>query len=137
VNIKRVPQFKRTARYTGDDYRLLAKFMDQFSEIWTVPQVIAEVSNLTDLSGQERVLAREVLRRIVREIDESPVSSRTASGHGLFPALGVTDSAIAAAAAELDCAVLTDDLDLYLALQAAQLLAVNYTHLRATYLDVI
>lgn len=57
VNIKRVPQFKRTAKYTADDYRLLSGFMDQFPEVWVVPQVTAEVSNLTDLSGRKRALA--------------------------------------------------------------------------------
>jgi predicted nucleic acid-binding protein len=130
VNANRVSQFKRTQAYTVADYQLLYGVMQEFAEIWTVPQVMAEVSNLTDLSGHEYELARGVLRRSILEIVESQVSSRVAAGHALFAPLGITDAAIASAAKETGCAVLTDDLELFLRLLAADVQAFNFTHLR-------
>jgi len=45
--------------------------------------------------------------------------------------LGLVDAAIVSVAREHSCAVLTDDLDLYLRLQRDGVVAINFTHLRA------
>lgn len=133
VNPHRVARFKRTEKYTVGDYRLLSVVMAEFPEMWTVPQVMAEVSNLTGLDGPERALAREVLRAVIHDTSESATSSRTASDHAAFPPLGITDAAIASAARQINCAVLTDDLPLYLRLLDQNVQAYNFTHLRARY----
>ncbi len=130
VNIKRITGFKRTAKYLPADYRLLTDVMGQFHEICTVPQVMTEVSNLTDMDGREKVLARAALRQIIARTVESPVPSGVAAEHALFLPLGIADAAIASAAKEMDCLVLTDDLPLYVRLIASGLPAINYTHLR-------
>ncbi len=101
INANRVSQFKRTQAYTAADYQLLYGVMKEFAEVWTVPQVMAEVSNLTDLKGHEFELARNVLRRSIHETVEIQVSSRVASEHSLFAPLGITDAAIASAAKEI------------------------------------
>jgi hypothetical protein len=54
-----------------------------------------------------------------------------AANDSLYPRHGLVDASIAAVAREQECAVLTDDLDLYLALTHEKLMAVNFTHLRA------
>jgi hypothetical protein len=130
VNIKRITSFKRTNKYLPADYRLLTDLMGEFLEIFTVPQVIAEVSNLTDMDGRERVLAREMLRQVIHQTTESGVSSSAASRHTLFPGLGIADAALAVASQELNCMVLTDDLPLYIRLSSLGRPVVNYTHLR-------
>ncbi len=112
------------------DYQLLSEIMGEFPEIWTVPQVMAEVSNLTDLDGREQSLARRALRAFIHDASESGTSSRTASDHAVFPPLGITDAAIASAAKQINCAVLTDDLPLYLRLLHKNVQAFNFTHLR-------
>jgi rRNA-processing protein FCF1 len=130
VNIKRITGFKRTAKYLPQDHRLLTDVMGEFHEICTVPQVMTEVSNLTDMDGREKDLGREALRQIISRTVESGVSSSIASEHALFSPLGIADAAIASAARELGCMVLTDDLPLYVRLIASGLPAINFTHLR-------
>ena len=49
--------------------------MQEFDTIYTVPQVMVEVSNLTDLGGNERLLARAVLRQVISTVTESDVTS--------------------------------------------------------------
>jgi rRNA-processing protein FCF1 len=130
VNINRITGFKRTAKYLPEDYRLLTDLMGEFDEICTVPQVMTEVGNLTDMDGREKAFARAMLRHVIQRTTESGVSSDAASRHMLFPGLGIADAAIAVAAEELDCLVLTDDLPLYIRLASIGLPVVNYTHLR-------
>ena len=50
--------------------------------------------------------------------------------HALFLDLGLTDAAIASAARQYDCVVLTDDLPLYVRLSETGVAVLNYTHLR-------
>ena len=47
-----------------------------------------------------------------------------------YESLGLVDAAIAALAREYKCTVLTDDLDLYLALSREGIMALNFAHLR-------
>jgi hypothetical protein len=99
--------------------------------LFTVAHVLAEVSNLTDLSGKEKSKAREILKRTVSALEEPAVPSVRAANDALYPPLGLADASIAVVAREHKCAVLTDDLDLYLALTREKLTALNFTHARA------
>ncbi len=130
VNIARISQFKRTAKYIPADYSLLTTIMREFAEIYAVPQIMAEVSNLTDLHGIEKLAAPETLKHLIHGVVEPEVSSATASLSLLFLELGLTDAAIAEVALAHDCLVLTDDLPLYLWLTTIKVSAVNFTHLR-------
>lgn len=130
VNIARVAQFKRTSKYIPADYSLLTAIMREFAEIYAVPQVMTEVSNLTDLHGVEKAAARETLKRLIHSVVEPEVSSVTASVNLLFRELGLTDAAIAEIALAHDCTVLTDDLPLYLWLTTMKISAINFTHVR-------
>ena len=130
VNIARVSQFKRTCKYIPADYSLLTAIMREFAEIYAVPQVMTEVSNLTDLHGVEKAAARETLKQLIHNVVEPEVSSVTASVNLLFPELGLTDAAIAEIALAHDCTVLTDDLPLHLWLTTLKISAINFTHLR-------
>ena len=51
VNRDRIETFKRTSKYTKADYDLLTRVLGAFQKIYTVAHVLAEVSNLTDLSS--------------------------------------------------------------------------------------
>jgi predicted nucleic acid-binding protein len=120
VNRNRIQDFKRTSKYRIQDFELLLRVLEQWKSIHTVAHVMAEVSNLTDLPGAERSIARAVLKETISILTEVEVSSVRAAQDLAYPALGLVDAAIAATAREHGCAVLTDDLDLYLRLTARQ-----------------
>jgi predicted nucleic acid-binding protein len=131
VNRNRIENFKRTRQYTKRDYDLLLRVLAPFQPLYTVAHVLAEVSNLTDLSGSERQQARQVLKQTISLLKEPEMPSSRAAEHRLYERLGLVDAAIAAVARDHNCAVLTDDLDLYLALGRENVPAFNFTHLRA------
>jgi len=127
----RINSFKRTSRYDLDSFELLVRVMGRFKKIYTVAHVMAEVSNLTDLDGQERLEARRMLASVIAILHETHVPSHQAAGISPYEDLGLTDSAISVVARETRCTVLTDDLGLYLSLEKENLPVVNFTHLRA------
>ncbi|MBZ5606680.1 MAG: hypothetical protein LAP38_00360 [Acidobacteriia bacterium] len=131
VNANRIATFKRTRKYSRSDYELLLDVIHPFQPLYTVAHVMAEVSNLTDLNGPERIRARDVQRQMLTILTEPEMASARAAGNLNYQALGLVDAAIASVAQEYQCAVLTDDLDLYLALQREGIDAYNFTHVQA------
>jgi predicted nucleic acid-binding protein len=131
VNRDRIEQFKRTRKYTKTDYDLLLRVLGKFKTLYTVAHVMAEVSNLTDLSGSERQQALYVLREALSVLNEAEMPSTRAADDLLYEGHGLVDAAIAAVARDYHCAVLTDDLDLYLSLSRDKVKVLNFTHLRA------
>lgn len=132
VNRNRIDNFKRTSKYSKEDYDLLLSVLGRVTKpLYTVAHVLAEVSNLTVLSGPERVLARQILKETVAVLHEAEMSSVRASGAKEYPTLGLVDAAIATVARENDCAVLTDDLDLYLSLINQGIPAFSFAHMQA------
>jgi predicted nucleic acid-binding protein len=131
VNRDRIETFKRTRQYTTADYDLLVRVLERFEKLYTVAHVLAEVSNLTDLPGAERVQASRVLKETISLLIEAEMSSTRAAEERLFQDLGLVDAAIGAVAREHNCDVLTDDLDLYLRLREDNVRVLNFTHLRA------
>lgn len=135
VNRNRIESFKRTSQYTVADFDLLSRVLSQWPRQCTVPHVLAEVSNLTDLRKTELVQARRILKETISVLDEVQLPSYRAADDLFFNTLGLTDAAIASVAREHDCSVLTDDLDLYLHLQRDGITAYNFTHLRRANLE--
>ena len=130
VNRDRIEMFKRTRKYSKADYDLLIRVLDR-RKIYTVPHVLAEVSNLTDLAGTERTLSRSFLKKRISSFDEVQMPSAWATEDRLYQNLGLTDAAIAAVARTHNCVVLTDDLDLYDRLSRDGVSVENFTHLQA------
>lgn len=136
VNRRRIEQCKRTRKYRAADFDLLIRFLEPWTKLYTLPHVLAEVSNLVDLSGTERIQARQILKKTISLLTEVQIMSAHAAENRAYERLGLVDAAIAAVARENNCTVLTDGLDLYLMLQRDQVDAVNFTHLRARALGV-
>jgi len=132
VNVNRIGTFKRTNKYTIEDFDLLVRVLGRFKTLYTLAHVLSEVSNLTDLPGLERQRARQVLKRTIAELTESEISSFRASEDASFPKLGLVDAAISAVARQRKCTVLTDDLDLYLSLARDRVSVLNFAHLQAS-----
>jgi hypothetical protein len=135
VNRRRITKFKRTSKYTPQDYDILAELVGQVSVWYTVPHVLAEVSNLTDLGGNELSAARALLRDTIHKTEEVLVKSREACGVECYGRLGLTDAAIDLVVRSSGCSVLTDDLDLFVTLVKAGAHAVNFNHLRGYLLN--
>ena len=130
VNRDRIESFKRTGQYSKTDYQLLLRVLDGFEPLYTLAHVMAEVSNLTDLTGREGLQARQLLKETLTILREPEMPSVRAAQSGPYESLGLVDAAIAALAREYKCTVLTDDLDLYLALSREGIMALNFAHLR-------
>ena len=130
VNRRRIESFKRTRHYTREDYDLLVRVLDKFKPLYTIAHVLAEVSNLTDLTGTERRDALRVLKDTLFRLKETEMPSTEAVDHRFYGRVGLTDAAIAAAARKHKCAVLTDDFDLYHSLVGDEIVALNFTYLR-------
>jgi len=131
VNRNRIETFKRTRQYTENDFDLLVRVLNNFERLFTVAHVLAEVSNLTDLPGAERLQARLVLKATISLLQEADLTSTRAAEDILYRDLGLVDAAIGAVARANNCAVVTDDLDLYLRLSRDEVRVFNFTHLRA------
>ena len=136
VNRNRIASFKRTSKYTTQDFDLLLRVLGQWKSLCSVAHVLSEVSNLTDLTGAERPIARTALKQTISILSEMTLSSVRASEDPLYAALGLVDASIAAVAREHRCSVLTDDLDLFLRLQRDKVEVLNFTYLRAQALGI-
>lgn len=135
VNPDRIATFKRTSRYNIQHFRYLAGILHQCSRLRAVPHALAEVSNLVDLKGRERGLALDILKTLIGVLEEENLSSAEAAQGSIYSTLGLTDSSIAEAASRLRCAVLTDDLDLWLTLLSQGIPAYNFMHLCAEFVE--
>ena len=130
VNRERIRTFKRTSIYTREDYDLLRRVLSRFKVWYTVAHVLAEVNDLTDLPGPEKIRARLVLKDTISPLHEADIPSARAAEERIFEGLGLVDAAIGAAAREHNCSVLTDDFDLYHRLSRDHIYVFNFTHLR-------
>ena len=80
VNRDRIARFKRTTDYSSADWDLLTGMLEQISQRYTLPHVLAEVSALTDMKGPELGVARTVLLRLVGQLREIQITSADACG---------------------------------------------------------
>jgi hypothetical protein len=133
VNTARISGFKRTSKYDAEDFHLLVRHVLRGREIFTSPHILAEVSNLTDLTGRERDVARNVLKSTLASMKEVFVPAIEISKEVTYPRLGLSDAGIVNLAQNHQCHVATDDFDLYLALTKESLSCTNFTHLRAQF----
>lgn len=128
TNRHRVSQFKRTNTYTYSDYELLELFVSFFERTLITPNVATEVSNLTDLSGNELAVARQRLQEFVVLSDERYAKSQSVVRTPAFPQLGLTDAALASLGD--NALVLTDDLSLFSYLTHIGIDAINFAYIR-------
>ena len=130
VNPERIGTFKRTSNYLKSDFSLLKRVLANYQDLYTVPHILAEVSNLTDLKDSERLRARQWLLSMISVLAEVPVTSRQGAGDAVYLKLGLTDAVIKTAALKQGCAVLTDDHDLYHVLNHSGVESYNFNHFR-------
>ncbi len=122
-----IPQFKRTARYTVEDYDLLHLLLGGFKRRVTTPNVLTEVSNLL---GTRSKSVLELFGEVICQEKESYVPSARISREESYLRHGLTDACILDQVGR-GLLLLTDDLDLCVTAQGRGLDAINFNHIRS------
>jgi hypothetical protein len=132
VNPKRIRGFKRTQIFSVEDFHTLRALVEWFgSPLVTTPHVLSQVSDLTDLSGREGTVIRQLLKSTIEVVEETYDTAQRLTQHPLFERFGLGDASIAAVC-QRDVLVLTADVQLQIALGMSGLDAINFNHVRAS-----
>jgi len=107
--IDAILNFKRTSDFSIDDYDLLSYHIGLFGKVIATQHVLSQVSDLTDLRGDELIAVRRLFKLLVETIEERFDASRAIVDNPVFSRLGLTDAAIATVSAR-GMLVLTTDL---------------------------
>lgn len=91
--------------------------------------MLSQVSDLTDLTGDELTAVRNIFKVLVDQVEESYDASRLLVGDSAFDRFGLTDAAIATVCSR-GILVLTTDVRLQVALQERDIDALNFNHIR-------
>ena len=125
-----IPNFKRTRRYSIEDYEIISQLVYFFNIIATTPNILTEVSNFCgQFPDKMHAQVFETFRRQMLVLNETYVPSREASEADYFQSLRLTDSVIGVLA-ERGLLVITDDFPLSNRLAARNLPVINFNHLR-------
>lgn len=130
VDLDQMVRFKRTLKYTVEDFHLLIHYAERFTGVLVTPSLLTEVSNLVgQLSDPFRSVVRARLAEMVPSWAEDYAPSKALMIDPFFLRFGLTDTAIRTAAG-VRATVLTDDLALYVALNENGVSAENFNHVR-------
>lgn len=131
-----IQKHKRLTEFVVEDYDALLRLINNASAVFVTPHTLAETSNLARHIGEPaRTQVLMLLRALINDANEIPISSKSASARQEFLRLGLTD-AVLLEAADDESTLLTTDLDLYLAAQATSIPAINFNHIRDQYMGV-
>jgi hypothetical protein len=124
-----IPKFKRTAKFTTDDFRTLVSVFKQFNKIVTTPNILTEVSNLSNqLPDNLKRGFYSVFAGQVRIFDERHMPSINICAQDHFIKFGLTDSGIVESASGY--LILTDDFKLANFLENRKFDVINFNHIR-------
>jgi rRNA-processing protein FCF1 len=131
VNPARISNFKRTRDFTEEDFRMLQSLVLWFGPpLFTTPHILSQVSDLTDLQGQELTRVRRLFKTTATErVEEKYDAAKDLVQHPLFERFGLGDVSIAAVC-ERKIVVLTADVQLQDALGSSGVDAINFNHVR-------
>jgi len=125
-----IPIFKRTRKYTTDDFHLLARFLSLFELVVVTPHILTEVSNLSHQLPEDILHAlADVVTVKVQSLRETFRPSSELCRLPQFRTLGLADTAICDVSRS-GYLVLTDDFPLSGNLRALGIDVLNFNHLR-------
>jgi|SRR5271165_3379795 len=123
---------KRLKKYSPEDFDLLGKVLKLFVRVVTTPNILTEVSNLSDaIPEPQRAVYFAKFAKALTLLDEQHVPSAIALA-SRWARFGLTDAAIAEIARSRYL-VLTDDLRLAYALETDGIRTLNFNELRYVY----
>ena len=130
TNPRHIAKHKRLAKCDIFDFEILCALLSESPGIVFTPNVLSETSNLLrQISDPMRREISLTLARLISLHDEEAVASRVAAETPEYVRLGLTDAVLLELSAT-GFALLTDDLDLYLAAMRRGLTATNFSHVR-------
>ena len=124
-----VGRFERTSAFSREGVILLGNFITSFQKLLTTPNILTEVSNLSNKLPEN--IRSEYFRSTTAQIgklDETYLASSAVSQMPEFARFGLTDAAIAGVAKN-NCLVLTDDFRLSNFLRNEGQDVVNFNHI--------
>lgn len=125
-----ITSFKRTKKYTKDDYYLVINLLDKFQHWVTLPNILTEVSNLSNqLTGYKKDEYFKIFAKGITLLEENYLESQEIAKTKAFNKFGITDAGISMLSSQ-NYLVLTDDLPLSNYLQGQGVDVINFNHLR-------
>jgi len=92
-----VPKFRRTEKFAPEDCKTLENFLSRFDQIFTLPNVLTEVSNLAgQIEDKTKKTFDEIFCKFIRAVKEEYVPSYTLTEDESAFRFGLTDCAIMA-----------------------------------------
>ena len=129
---KQISSNKRLATFSVEDFDLIVRVLKLFSRLVTTPNILTEVSNLSNaIAASERAAYFDRMSTMLTLLKEEYVPS-TKALLNRWARFGLTDAAIAEIAKN-QYLVLTDDLRLSYALQNDGIATINFNQLRDSY----
>ena len=106
---------KRVKEYNYDDYELIFTYVNFFSDVVLLPNIVSETSNiLCQMNGERRNICLSRLANFVCSSNETYIESSFVVNQKEYIELGATDTSILCAL-DSNTYLLTADLSLYLA----------------------
>lgn len=128
---ERLSTFKRTAKYSPDDYIIIARFIGYFRLLVTTPHILTEVSNLSNgLPDDFKENYYQEFKKqmtVLNELYEPSIKICDCEHLGRF---GLTDSCITLLS-KGKYLVFTDDFDLSNLLQSLKIDVLNLNHVKS------
>lgn len=126
----RIGTFKRTEQFTIKEYELLCGFLSRFQKIVTTPNILSEVSSLSNQFGEPA--RSEYFKKFaegISSLDEHYSTSESLAHEAEFIRIGLTDTSIRSLA-KGRFLVLTDDFRLSQILLRVGVDVINFNHIR-------
>lgn len=128
---RRLSTFKRTVKYSLEDYAIIAKFVEHFQVLVTTPHILTEVSNLSnELPDKFKESYYQEFKKQVTVLEEIYEKSITICDCECFGRLGLTDSGITLLS-KGKYLILTDDFPLSNRLQSLNIDVLNFNHIKS------
>lgn len=125
-----IQSFKRTKKFTIEDFDLLSQIICFFTKLITTPNILTEVSNLCNsLPGNIKNNYFTEFAKQIQVLNEHYKPSSNICSLDHFKKYGLTDSGIIELA-KGNFLVLSDDFPLTNYLQSKNIDAINFNHLR-------
>jgi hypothetical protein len=123
--------FKRTASYSSEDFEIILKLIKYFRHIIVTPQILAELSNITEKMEEERLKQYfKYLVNFLSNASEKYVPKDLLLKAPFLYKIGFTDLSIVESSTNKNLLVLTDDLRLTNFLAAKKCDFINLNHIR-------
>jgi rRNA-processing protein FCF1 len=124
-----IPKFERTKQFNYEEYKILVKFLGKFNKILTTPNILTEISNLSNkIHSNIKPNAFESFSKTIQLIDEKYIESNKVSNTKEFSIFGLTDAVICHYSKE-NYLVLSDDMQLTYYLIKKKVDAINFYHI--------